>query len=151
IKPAVDAFGRAVRALYNTFIKPAVDRIRSVWRGLSEIFRNVWRNNIKPVLDAFGRFIRHTLPDMIRRGVDALGRAWRSIANRFRSPITWVINTVWKDGLKRGFDGIARAVKSDARLPSIPNIPAFAEGGRHSGGWALVGEEGPEFVNFSKP
>src|SRR5690606_39373041 len=80
-----------VRFLYERFIRPAVDRIRNVWRGLSEIFRNVWRNNIKPVLDAFGRFVTRTLPDMISRGVDALGRAWRSIANKFRSPINWEI------------------------------------------------------------
>src|SRR5690606_28538787 len=127
IRPAIDAFGRAVRFLYERFIRPAVDRIRNVWRGLSEIFRNVWRNNIKPVLDAFGRFVTRTLPDMISRGVDALGRAWRSISYMFRSPIIWVINTVWNDGLRRGFDGIARAVNSDARIPSIPNIPASAE------------------------
>src|SRR5690606_41868580 len=97
------------------------------------------------------RFSQRTLPDMICRGVVPLWRGWRSIANEFRSPINWVINTVWNAGLKRGFDGIARPVNSDARLPSIPNIPAFAEGGRHSGCWALVGAEGPAIVNSSNP
>jgi hypothetical protein len=30
-------------------------------------------------------------------------------------------------------------------------VPAYANGGYHIGGWALVGEEGPEFVQFERP
>lgn len=30
-------------------------------------------------------------------------------------------------------------------------VPAYANGGYHTGGWALVGEEGPEFVQFERP
>lgn len=30
-------------------------------------------------------------------------------------------------------------------------VPAYAKGGLHSGGWALVGEQGPELVNFEQP
>lgn len=30
-------------------------------------------------------------------------------------------------------------------------IPSFATGGLHSGGWALVGERGPELINTSSP
>ena len=31
------------------------------------------------------------------------------------------------------------------------NLPAFAEGGSYQGGVALVGERGPELINFNKP
>lgn len=30
-------------------------------------------------------------------------------------------------------------------------VPAYAKGGYHGGGWALVGEQGPELVNFEQP
>ncbi|MEN6304240.1 MAG: hypothetical protein ABFD96_16020, partial [Armatimonadia bacterium] len=30
-------------------------------------------------------------------------------------------------------------------------VPAFAKGGMHAGGWALVGEQGPELAYFSAP
>lgn len=30
-------------------------------------------------------------------------------------------------------------------------VPGFASGGYHSGGWAVVGENGPELANFSSP
>ena len=33
-------------------------------------------------------------------------------------------------------------------LSSLLGIPAFASGGSHEGGWALVGEEGPELANI---
>jgi len=30
------------------------------------------------------------------------------------------------------------------------NIPGFASGGNYSGGYALVGEKGPELINFNR-
>lgn len=30
-------------------------------------------------------------------------------------------------------------------------VPAFADGGSYQGGLALVGEQGPELINFSRP
>lgn len=44
--------------------------------------------------------------------------------------------------------GVAGAAASSL-LNSI--IPTFADGGLHSGGWALVGERGPELINTSSP
>src|SRR5690606_17305619 len=66
-------------------------------------------------------------------------------------PVNWVINFVWNDGLKAAFDNVAMAIGSDARLPAAPTIPQFAKGGLAQRGWALVGEEGPELVNFTNP
>lgn len=37
------------------------------------------------------------------------------------------------------------------RLDNGRVVPAYARGGYHAGGWALVGEEGPEFVQFERP
>ncbi len=34
---------------------------------------------------------------------------------------------------------------------SYPLVPAYAEGGAYAGGLALVGEQGPELINFSQP
>lgn len=42
-------------------------------------------------------------------------------------------------------------VAANLRAAGATNIPAFAQGGYYAGGAALVGEEGPEFINFSQP
>lgn len=43
------------------------------------------------------------------------------------------------------------AAEDITRLFSDAGIPKFAAGGYHSGGMALVGESGPELVNFGQP
>ena len=42
------------------------------------------------------------------------------------------------------------SILANAKLPTIP-IPAYANGGVAQPGLALVGEQGPEIVNFSRP
>jgi hypothetical protein len=43
------------------------------------------------------------------------------------------------------------AVDDITKFFAAAGIPAFASGGYHAGGLALVGEQGPELVNFSQP
>ena len=42
-------------------------------------------------------------------------------------------------------------VAANLRAAGATNIPAFAGGGYYPGGIALVGEDGPELINFSQP
>lgn len=148
IQPMLKTFGEWAKRLYNEYVKPALNWISDRWDWLSGKISDFWENTIKPVLNAFGDFIKEDVPDMVETGVEMIDKAWRKVANFFRDPINGVINFVWNDGIKAAFDAVAKAVNSDARLAEIPEIPEFARGGHHRGGWAVVGEEGPELAYF---
>lgn len=131
-------------------VSTQVERVKSIWSSLKETFRAVWDWIRSNVFDKFTAGLDR-IKGWVENTVDGIGRLWRSVANLMREPINWVINTVWNNGLKAAFDNVAKAINSDRRLPKAPNIPRFAKGGLARPGWALVGEEGPELVNFSQP
>lgn len=68
----------------------------------------------------------------------------------FNSPATDQVSTL--QNLARMYGSSEAALQAVSGLidPGILNsyqtIPAFADGGMHSGGWAMVGEEGPELA-----
>lgn len=145
----IDAFATAVNN-WKGNIQRTVSTVKSVWGGLKNAFRSVYNWVKTNVIDRF----KNTLDGLVtkvRTIRDRIGDAWRGIANKFRNPINWVINRVWNNGLAGAFNRAASAIGISTRLPDAVAIPAFAKGGRHKGGWALVGEEGPELVNFSNP
>lgn len=49
-----------------------------------------------------------------------------------------------------GVHDVAAAIRA-AAIANGEKIPAFADGGLYGGGVALMGERGPELVNFNKP
>ena len=58
----------------------------------------------------------------------------------------------WVDkyGVKHyGF--VSKEIWETERAKGTPGYPAYADGGYYQGGLALVGEEGPELINFSNP
>ena len=51
------------------------------------------------------------------------------------------------DQVAAELSGVSRGLDTQASTA----IPKFASGGYHEGGWAIVGENGPELANFSAP
>ena len=127
--------------------------IKPVWEGIKNTIRNVWNNGIKPVFQTLGNFIKDKVVPAFKSGVDAIGKAWGVLKKAAGTPVYFVLETIYNKGIKATFDKVAKAIGSKANLPAAKtgNIPHFAKGGLHKGGWALVGEEGPELVNFSQP
>lgn len=150
VKTRVIAVFEAAINVWKNKIRSAVNRVKSIWNGIKSVFKTVYdwvrRNVIDRFKDTFDGLV-----SKVRKIKDKLGDVWRGIANKFRNPINWVIRVVWNDGIAGAFNKAASAIGIDTRLPDAVQIPAFARGGRHDGGWALVGEEGPELVNFSQP
>lgn len=151
IRPILSAFGTFVKVNLVGAIRTGLSWVSERWTWITNKVSSIWNDRLKPIFQAVGNFVKTDVVNMVKDGVGMIDKAWRKVANFFRKPINWVINTVWNDGLKSAFDNVAKAVDSDARLGRIPTIPAFAKGGRHDGGWALVGEEGPELVDFKTP
>ena len=59
---------------------------------------------------------------------------------------SWVDNY----GVKH-YGSVSKEAWEIERARGTPGYPAFANGGYYQGGMALVGEEGPELINFSNP
>lgn len=144
-----DKMVEGMRIVWN-FFSNRVDDIKGAWNSLKSAFKAVWDWIKDNVIDRFRQGVEN-IAGWVSDAVGNIDRAWRKIANKFRDPINWVINTVWNDGIARVFNNVADAIGISTRLSRNAEIPRFAEGGRHQGGWALVGEEGPELVNFSNP
>lgn len=151
IRPMIRAFGDFVISLYTDNVRPGLDWISDRWSWLTGTISDFWTNKIRPILSAFGGFIKDDVPGMVDDGVSKIDRGWRKVANFFRTPINGVIDFVWNDGIAAMFNSVADAVNSDAKMAKIPHIPEFAKGGYHRGGWALVGEEGPELIDTRTP
>lgn len=138
--------------------------IKPVWDGISKTVKDVWNNNIKPIFVALGDFIEDKVAPAFKRGVQAIKDIWNGIRNAAAAPINFVIDTVYNNGLRKALNKVRKVVGGD-ELPPLAKIPefgqkrstsggpmrAFAKGGFAAPGWALVGEEGPELVNFSNP
>ncbi|WP_250504835.1 peptidoglycan DD-metalloendopeptidase family protein [Bowdeniella massiliensis] len=165
IKPVFSAIGDFLqRTLGPAFTWFRDTIVAPVWNGIKDTISSIWTKGIKPVLQAFGDFFTKTLPGWVQRGAELIGDAWNGVKNFFAVPINWVLENVWDKGIKKAFDNVAKAVGSGARLPAagriggtkassygLPSYARRARGGYTHPGWTLVGEEGPELVNFTQP
>lgn len=154
-----------------TWLKDNV--IVPVWNGILDGIRWVW-DKIKPVFQAMKDFLDKTLGPAFEFFRDVAVGAFEGLANLLLDPVQFIVNTVYQKWIKGTFDKIAEAIGSPARLPDAhisdfnftrkrtftagprtggnrTMVNAYAKGGLAAPGWALVGEEGPELVNFDRP
>lgn len=170
IRPVWNFIGTIIHGAWNNVIKPIFNTIKGflentlgpafrwlkdnvidpVWNGIKTIIRNVWTNGIKPIFDTIMQVLKGDFKGAFQTAKDAIDRIWKGVANVVRKPINFVIGTVYNDGIRKVFNKVAGIVGIN-KLDAANEIPAFAKGGLHKGGWALVGEEGPELVNFANP
>lgn len=187
VKPVFGWIGERIKGVYEGVIRPTfillrdiianvlIPIIRAFWEShikptfqkIGGFIRDTWNNVIKPALDALGNFVSEHVAPKIERGIEIIRGAWEGIKRLFAEPINWVIRTVWNNGLKKAFDGVAKAVNSEARLGTIPEIALgdssrkgnnrgtggvttvgrrAAGGNVHAGKPYLVGELGPEYI-----
>lgn len=129
--------------LYEKIIKP-------VWDMIAGNIKTVWEKIIKPVFDVLMNVVKGDLPGAFEAGKKAVKSIWDGIKKIAATPVEFIVNTVYNNGLRAMFNGISDKLKLGWELPPI-EMPAYAKGGLAQKGWALVGEEGPELVNFSNP
>lgn len=150
LKPVLDKVGFATRALWDVYVNPALKGIRGGWDKLAGGLKSVWDTVIKPVFDVFAKVIKGDMPGAFEAGKKAIDGIWKMVQGIAAKPINFVIKTVYNNGLRKAINKVRSIVGGDD-LPELAGIPGFAKGGLHKGGWAMVGEEGPELVNFASP
>ncbi|AYD89664.1 hypothetical protein D5R93_05690 [Actinomyces lilanjuaniae] len=121
LRTAVNLVGTVVSWLWNNVVTPAFNGIRTVVSTVvgfltGTVFPRL-RTAVRIVGNAFSTF-RTT----VQKAFDAV----RGAAAR---PVNFVINTVYRDGVKKMFDTVASKVGLSLRLPSVSPIPGYATGG----------------------
>lgn len=86
------------------------------------------------------------VPGAFEKAKQGIAKAWNAIQDIAKKPVRFVVERVINDGLIGTFNKIP-----GVNIPKIKLPRGFAKGGYASPGWAMVGEEGPELVNFSQP
>lgn len=152
----------------------AKDTVVAVWDGIWGHISVIWNDWILPLLQGVGNQLHTWFVQPFQDAVEAVGRAWNQVKEFFREPINWVIRNVINGGVIDFINAITGALGlsslkigyvSTIGPPSAPRTstprPAHmgggntfqrrAKGGYTPPGWTLVGEEGPELVNFTHP
>ncbi|MBM6622674.1 peptidoglycan DD-metalloendopeptidase family protein [Micrococcaceae bacterium RIT802] len=151
LKPTLDRIGLGTQLMWEDYIQPALSRIGTGWDNLMSGIRTVWNTILKPVFETIASVVKGDLPGAFEHGTEAIKGIWNGIRSIAAKPINFVIDTVYNNGLRRAFNLVADVLPGVDTLDKLPTIAAHAKGGLAVPGWALVGEEGPELVNFDNP
>ena len=112
------------RFLWNNVIKP-------VFEGVAGTIKRVWNDLIKPVFEALGSFIETKVAPAFKRGVSAIETAWNAIKNVAKKPVNFVIDTVYNNGLRAGFNKVADTLGLDKFM--LPKMAKVGGGGGRRG------------------
>ena len=147
----------------------AKDVVVAVWDGMWGHISTVWNAWILPLMQGVGDQLHTWFVKPFQDAVSAVGTAWAQVKEFFREPINWVIRNVINGGvidfinaitgalglssLKIGYVGLIGAPSTRAPITGGGRgmVQARAKGGYTPPGWTLVGEEGPELVDFRTP
>jgi len=192
VKKAIDVVGAAFRWFNDKIVQPVMGLVGGaikvavglitgnfdlVKRGLSQMgtaWNTIWtnvrtflsttyNNYIRPLLDKLGTLITDTVPDAFKTGVEAIRKFWDKVRDIAKKPVSFIVNTVYNDGIRRVWNWVAEKVN----LPELPEVRGFATGGIYpgytpgrdvglaavSGGEAIMRPEwtravGPAFVHW---
>lgn len=158
IGAALRKVGEVVGWLWRNAVAPA-------FRGIGSVISTVWERGIRPVFDRLKTAVG-SIGEAFGRARDAVGRAWEGLKEKARGPVQWVIDVVYNNGIRKVWNKVIDAfggtplgeLNFGGPAPSVPagsnfgdRFTHYAKGGLARPGWAIVGEEGPELVNFSNP
>lgn len=99
LSPVFSAIGSVVGALWNGILSPIFSAVGAAWSGLATGMGWVWTNLIKPIFDAFGAVIG-VIKDSFSTGVEFIKGVWDTLKDALMSPVQWVIDFVWNNGLR---------------------------------------------------
>ena len=148
IKPVWDGIRNAFSTAWNWIKTNVINAWNNEIRGWGIIFRWLHDNVIAPVWngirDAFNAgwgFIRDHVVNPFKSGIHSIGEAfsntgdwirtsWDKVKDAAASPVRWVVNTVYTNGIEKVWNSVAHAVGLNL---SLPDAPKFANGGINAG------------------
>ena len=146
IAPAFQGIGSVIEWVWNNVIKPAWVGLQIELKAIGAAFEWVWNNVIKPVWDALGAGIGWVVDNVIKPAfngiktalkvvgdffgdvVEGIKTVWEKLKGYVATPINFVINTVWNNGLLKAWNTIAGFLPGLKQMSPLSPV-AFAEGG----------------------
>ncbi|MGW5928086.1 phage tail tape measure protein [Streptomyces anulatus] len=116
LAPAFRGIGTAATWLYDKGLKPPIDRAKALAKSLGSAFKS---------------------------GAEVVGRAWQWIADKAKTPIRYVVNTVYNSGIVPVWNKVAGAFGA----PTLPKAKAFAVGGPVFGAGTETSDDVPAWLS----
>ncbi|MFG2458160.1 phage tail tape measure protein [Streptomyces sp. NPDC048523] len=140
--------GPAFSWLYRNAIQPAMS-------AASSVIGSIWRGGIKPVFAALRSGVG-TIGGSFATARDAVAKSWKGIESAAKTPVNFVLGTVWNDGLLRAWNSIAGWVGLDKH--KLKKVKLLAKGGTlgpepgiYNSPTAIVGEGNPAHPEYVIP
>lgn len=99
--------------------------VSTVWNGMKTVISTVW-NGIKTIFTNLSNFVTKTIPNAFQTGVKAIGGFWEKLKAVAKSPITFLVNTIYNNGIRKIWNWVADKIPG---LGQLAQITGFATGG----------------------
>ena len=128
---------------FQTYVQPVISAVwtaitagaQALWTGITTIWNGI-QTAISVVVDWMETILTNavnnvtngikTAFDTMKNGIQTIWDGVKSVAAK---PINFIINTVYRDGIKKTADSIADKLGLSLRLPDVSGIPGYATGG----------------------
>jgi len=128
---------------FQTYVQPVISAVwtaitagaQALWTGITTIWNGI-QTAISVVVDWMKTILTNavnnvtngiqTAFDTMKSGIQTIWDGVKSVAAK---PINFIINTVYRDGIKKTADSIADKLGLSLRLPDVSGIPGYATGG----------------------
>ena len=134
--PIFKVIGKIVWELWQLGFKITFEAIKGGWKLLTDSIGFVWRKLLYPIIagvasalgiDLNGKSLRKGLVSAFQSAMTLIGKAWDKLTEFAKKPVKFVIETVFNNGLIKGFNVLADKLGMD-HIDPIP-VPKFANGG----------------------
>lgn len=124
VQPVISTVWNGIKSSADTLW----NGLKTIWDGIKATINTVvtwFQNTVKPIFDTVTTNIKKAFETM-KSGIQTVWDGVKSVAAK---PINFIINTVYRDGIKKTADSIADKLGLGLRLPSVSGIPGYASGG----------------------
>ncbi|MEV7112332.1 phage tail tape measure protein [Streptomyces anulatus] len=135
IMAGLRAVGAAGTWLWRTALAPA-------FRGIGTAATWLYDKGLKPPIDR-AKALAKSLGSAFKAGAEVVGRAWQWIADKAKTPIRYVVNTVYNSGIVPVWNKVAGAFGA----PTLPKAKAFAVGGPVFGAGTETSDDVPAWLS----
>lgn len=127
MKPIFDFIGEFLKVTFLAAWNAMSAEVKKVWTGIKTMLDSVWKNNIKPIFDPIATFLKETFVGYFTTAKESIKTAWDGLKEIAKTPIKFIVETVWNNGIAKSFNDIAQKLGMSSRLPTYQLN--FASGG----------------------
>jgi hypothetical protein len=119
LDPVWQGISAGAQRLYSSGIAPVIQDIKTDIAGLENAALWMWHNVFDPVWQG--------IESGARTFVSGFGTVWGKLESVFKTPVNFLISTVYDDGIAKLWDSVVKAIGLGSL--KLPVIPALAHGG----------------------